>query len=601
MRSNPALRYRTLPQFLLVLTFLTMLIVSWQRWTSLITDLGRETDLPVRLLNGEMLYRDVHYLYAPLSPYFNAFLYGVFGANLNTLIVSGVIFSILLAYLTYRICRKLMPPLESSIAVSFVIVLCVFKPNGNLILPYSFGALHAAVFSLVTVLFTLRYAENRKNLELVIAGIFIGLAGVTKQEFAFAGALTPTLYLIYLYRRNIAKLASGVAYTAIPAVIVACPVYALLFANIDWKILINDCHLFYTNLPESVIFYNRFRSGTNYPLASFVQMIGAAAVSVDFVSLLIFFSLRVWKLRRKLLLIIGISTLIAAIVLYFSVGQWDGTPLRALPFFLAGIIFIGWRRRNAATENDTSAEIDGTGGAIFIVAVYSLAVLTRVILRVPSGGFSGTFFLPASLSLIFYALLRELPFYVGKWTRDELSGIRAKYITRSFCIAAVVVTMISFGYRYRSKFVYEVSAVGGTVIVEKETGSVIAAAMKFIEANTAPNDVIEVVPEGNDLAFLTNRRINFRHQVLIPDFLSQQDELDAIEALKRGNVKYVFVTNRPMREFGVVAFGKDFYQTLGGFITENYRLVKVFGVPDGPEPEIGDPRYFIKAYERKEP
>ena len=82
--------------------------------------------------------------------------------------------------------------------------------------------------------------------------------------------------------------------------------------------------------------------------------------------------------------------------------------------------------------------------------------------------------------------------------------------------------------------------------------------------------------------------------------MSEQDELTASSLLMRDNVRYIFVPNRPMREFGSVAFGKDFYRTLGGWMQDNYRLVKVFGVPDGPEPEIGDPRYFIKAYERKD-
>ena len=221
---------------MIVLTFVTMTFVSWQRWTSLIIDIGRETDLPLRILNGEMLYRDVHYIYAPLSPYFNAFLYWLFGAHLNTLILSGFFFSSLLVFLCYKIIRKLLPPMETAIATSFVIVLCIFKPTGNLILPYSFGGLHAAVFSLTTVLFTLRFAERKRKMDLIIGGIFIGLSGVTKLEFALASVLTVTIYLIYLNRTNFIKLSSDLAYAAIPAICTAAPVYGLLFANIEWQI-----------------------------------------------------------------------------------------------------------------------------------------------------------------------------------------------------------------------------------------------------------------------------------------------------------------------------------------------------------------------------
>ena len=40
-------------------------------------------DLPLRLLEGDVLYRDVFYMYPPFSPYFNSFLYSLFGVHLE--------------------------------------------------------------------------------------------------------------------------------------------------------------------------------------------------------------------------------------------------------------------------------------------------------------------------------------------------------------------------------------------------------------------------------------------------------------------------------------------------------------------------------------
>src|SRR5258706_9199141 len=415
MKFPSGLKNLVRPQYAVALTYAVMLLFSWRRWTTLIVDSGRETDLPLRLLNGEMLYRDVYYTYTPFSPYFNAFLYRVFGVHLDTLIVSGVVFSILLVLLCYKILRKLMPAGETAIATCFVVVLCVFKPAGNLIFPYSFAALHGAVFSLATVLFTLRYAQSQKKVDLIVAGVFIGLAEIAKHEFAFAGALTVSLYLIFLHGKDIRKLLVDLAFAAIPAFAVAVPVFAVLFANIDWRLLINDCHLFYTNIPESLVFYNRFRSGLNYPLDSFIQMIGATALSAAFTVLIIFFSDRAGKLRPKLIWLFAVSALIAAIILRLFFRQWDGSPLRALPFFLLGAIFIAWRRRSRPKSDGGNS----LAGSLFIVAVYSLAMIVRVILRVPSGGFSCCLYLSRSLCLIFYALLCELPRAVRRWTNDE--------------------------------------------------------------------------------------------------------------------------------------------------------------------------------------
>jgi hypothetical protein len=63
-------------------------------------------------------------------------------------------------------------------------------------------------------------------------------------------------------------------------------------------------------------------------------------------------------------------------------------------------------------------------------------------------------------------------------------------------------------------------------------------------------------------------------------------------------VRYVLIVNRPMREFGAEAFGRDFYTTLGHWIDDHYRVVKVFGASSGTNPQIGDPKFFIKALER---
>ena len=85
-----------------------MLAVSWRRWTSPIADSGREMDLPLRLLHGELLYRDVHHIYPPLAPYFNAFLYRALGVHLDTLHAAGILCSIAIAALIYRIARRLL-------------------------------------------------------------------------------------------------------------------------------------------------------------------------------------------------------------------------------------------------------------------------------------------------------------------------------------------------------------------------------------------------------------------------------------------------------------------------------------------------------------
>src|SRR5215475_9887989 len=266
------------PQPAIALVFAAMMAVSWRRWISPVSDSGREMDLPIRLMNGELLYRDVYYLYPPFSPYFNSWLYRIFGAHIDVLQAVGAICAVLVVWMCYRIARRLMTPSESALAVIAVILVCVFKPGGNLIWPYAFAALYGMAFALGALLFALRYAENEKRRELVAAGVLIGLAAITKQEFALAAVCAMTAAVVWMRGADFKRLAADLSLAAAPAALVALPVYAALLAFIGWETIVEDCHLFYTHLPDSLISYNAQRAGFDFPILSFAQMIGAAAV-----------------------------------------------------------------------------------------------------------------------------------------------------------------------------------------------------------------------------------------------------------------------------------------------------------------------------------
>ncbi|MBL8187222.1 MAG: glycosyltransferase family 39 protein [Acidobacteria bacterium] len=598
------------PRFAIWVGFVTMLIVSWRRWTSPIADSGREMDLPLRLLNGEWLYRDVHHIYPPLAPYFNALLYRIFGVHLDVLHAAGIACSAILVFLSYRIARRLLSPIESVIAVAAVIVFCIFKPAGNLIQPYSFAALYACVCSLAVLLLTLRYMENRRKRELIFAGILIGLAAITKQEFALAAAVTITaaLFVEWLLVRNSQlptpnSLFARLLLVVAPAALIVLPVYGWLFIKFGWQMLVEDCHLFYTHLPPSLVLYNAQRTGLDRPWLSLVQMLGAAAVAVAALSFVVMLGD-----RRRTILKWSATALVSSFAIIFCIkqivgNQWDGSPLRALPVLLLAIIGGElWRMRQKETEmgRHSDGEKEIRNPVLLIIAIYSFAILARVALRVPSGGAFGGFFLPTSLILFCYLFWQILPGAMERWTADIVSAQRVLLLGHALLLVTILAGAVTFGVRYRKNFNVEIRAERGHLFAPKVTGNEIRDAMEFLHNSTQPNEIIAVLPEGNDLAFLTERRISLRHQILIPGLMRDEDELKAIERLQQERVRYVLIVNRPMREFGHEAFGRDFYVQLGQWIETNYRLVKVFGSTKNDNPQIGEAGFFIKVFERQE-
>ncbi|HKQ73429.1 MAG TPA: glycosyltransferase family 39 protein [Blastocatellia bacterium] len=573
------------PQSAITVVFAAMLVVSWRRWISPVTDSGREMDLPLRLMNGEMLYRDVHYIYPPFSPYFHSFLYRIFGANLDVLQMVGAVCAVLVVWMCYRIARRLMTPSESAIAVIAVILVCVFKPAGNLIWPYAFSALHSMVFALGALLLALRYAENEKRRELIAAGVLIGLAAITKQEFALAAVCAVAAAVAWMRRNDYRRLATDLAVAAAPALLIALPVYAAMIAFVGWKTIVEDCHLFYTHLPASLVLYNSHRTGLGQPLFSFMQMIGAASVGMVALSVIALLSARGGRSAQRarwIWIALGLSLFVALAIRLIAGNEWDGSPMRALPFLLLAMIVIGRRKRD---------------GALFIIAAYSLAILARVVLRVPSGGAFGAFFLPTSLILFCYLFLRLAPGAVGRWTQDRLALRRAHLIGAAMLIALLLPTAVVYAVRYRRNFDFELETSRGELFVRRPIGVAYREALDFIAERTTPADAIVILPEGSELAFLGERRMAMRLQILQPGFLDEQGERDEIARLQAARTRYALVVNRPMHEFGADVFGRDYYPTLGRWIDERYRLVKVCGVSQDERLQIGDKPFFVKVFE----
>ncbi|HKC86358.1 MAG TPA: hypothetical protein VKG02_10310, partial [Blastocatellia bacterium] len=420
------------------------------------------------------------------------------------------------------------------------------------------------------------------------AGVLIGLAAITKQEFALAGAGAVTAAVFWSRRTDFSGLATDLALAAAPALLIALPVYAALLTFIGWKIIVEDCHLFYTHLPASLVFYNSQRTGLDSPLFSFTQMIGAAAVGAAALSAIALLSahsggpVRRARQSKWIWIAFGGSLLVALAIRVIAGDQWDGSPLRALPFLLLAMIAIGGRKGE---------------GALFIIAVYSLAILARVALRVPSGGAFGGFFLPTSLILFCYVFLRVAPGAAGRLARNQLAPQRARLIGAGLLIALLLSTAVVYAVRYRRNFDFELETPRGDLFVSRQVGEAYRDALDFIAERTSPADAIAILPEGSELAFLGDRRMALRLQIFHPGFLDEQGERAEIARLQAAGARYALIVNRPMHEFGADVFGRDYFTTLGRWIDERYRLVKVCGASRDEALQIGDPVFFVKIFE----
>ena len=241
---------------------------SWMRWGNPLVDCGREMNQPLRLARGEMLYSEIRHIYGPLSPYLNAALFRIAGPSLGVLYVEGILCTLGILLLVYWLSRQLMGPLASAAATLSVMWLCAFKPAGNYILPYSYGALHGCLFGLLSLAAIVLFIRQGKWWQPVLAGAACGLAILAKTEIG-AAAMIAGVAGAALARISDRRRALWAALTfSVPAVLIAVSAYSWVAVRIGWEVLTQDSFLFLRHLPPELVYFNKRMSGLDHPLLS---------------------------------------------------------------------------------------------------------------------------------------------------------------------------------------------------------------------------------------------------------------------------------------------------------------------------------------------
>jgi len=579
---------------LLLLIFVLALAISWQRWGDLVIDRGREMNTPLRLARGEMLYSDVRFNYAPLSPYFNAALYKLFGVSLAVIYTNGIITTTLILGLVLWLARRLMRPAAATLATLGVLWLCAFKPSGNFIFPYAFSALHGCALGLVALVLLVQFVETEQKRFLFAASLVAGIALVTKTEYGFPALLAGVAAVgLTSSRSRVATMGAITMFVALPLAIAAAT-YSFLAARVGWPTLIDDSYLFLTNVPVEVVHFNLWKSGFDRPLLWFGQMLLALlrllGLAGMMASVCLLVAVRLGAGRRERLRWAGV--LLLGVLIFFggAIVQGDLGPFLAMPLILAVLIVLSLFELQRP-DGKAAAEKRSTV-VLTVMAVYALGSLARVILRVPSGGAYGSYFLPVSLVLFTYLWVELFPRLFGdlrarRWARGCALGL---------ILLSVAGTAARVAYQYRSKDMSALRTARGTMVARPNHVQAFQEAIALIEHQTRPDEFVAVVPEGTALHFFSDRRSPLRDEIVTPGFLDAVGEERAIARLEQTRTQLVLVANRPTKEYTQKIFGRDYYQRLMIWIEEHYEVCAILGPDKRPDIAIGDPTFFFRAY-----
>ena len=169
------------------LFLLASFFVFWGKFGDVMVDSFREIYIPLQMVDGNIIYKDIFVIYPPLSYLINAFLIKIFGNEINVLQTTGLLTSAGILYFTNKIAEIFLEKKYIFAILLFIISGLILSPNVfNSFLPYSFGILYGILFVLISIYCAL----DKKN---PLSYLFYSLAILCKFEFAL---LLPALIFI---------------------------------------------------------------------------------------------------------------------------------------------------------------------------------------------------------------------------------------------------------------------------------------------------------------------------------------------------------------------------------------------------------------------
>lgn len=560
-----------------------LLALTWGRWPDMLSDFGRELYIPWQLAAGKVLYRDLFYLNGPLSPYYHALLFRVFGASLLVLVLSNLAVLAGAAALIYRLIQQMSDRRAARAAVLVFLLLfaCGHLENSgnyNWTTPYSHEMTHGLLLVLALLALLVRDQAHPRAGNVVWAGILYGLAFLTKVEI-FVGATAVVLAWLVCLRREgrLQAMAIVLAAALFPVVVFAL----LLMAQMDWRTALlglSGGWGYLLTTPLAGQFFYQKLAGLHNPglygrmllegVAS-VLLLAAAAAGGDYYR----------QVRRSRWLAAGIGLcLLAALWLkapFPPLLAGPELPVAAIAGLAFGASKVG--RQTTRAADAATGPWPLAPGLLLLWSALAGALLLRFGLRprLPHYGF--VLALPATLLLVVLALY-HIPRVLAAWYGG---GRWFRRLALGGLAVSVGFWLVLSGLCYGAKTVW--AGHGGDAV---RTYSArwdplsygLAAAAAHIERLTPPDSTLVVLPEGALVNYLARRRNPTPYVSYMPAEMASIGENAMLAALEQARPDYVLVVHRRLLEYGYLPYGGgDFSPGILAWLDREYEIVEQFG------------------------
>ncbi|SFI15557.1 glycosyltransferase family 39 protein [Planctomicrobium piriforme] len=566
-------------QFLWPALLCLQLAVVWLwtqgTWPDVLIDFGREWDVPLRLAQGEVLYRDIAYFNGPASPQWNALLFRLFDSTLRTLVWSNTLLLGLLLGLLYFLLKRITDPVAAFVGVSAVIWLCACTQylevgNANWICPYSHEVTHGLLLSLCAIAAADAYRRTERKRWLIGAGVLCGLVVLTKCEVALAGlagVLVLLCPLVVQQFRSSNRVGSTtmllVGFSFLMPLTVAVAGYATVMPLQDAIVSVfgSWVHAMQGTVTRSP-FYLAVLGIDNVPL-SLRQLLGWSAVYALALGMPVFLSRRRQMSGTRKLLICSAVVVIG----FYLLQSWvpldfysSPRPWPVLLLLIGGGLLLNWK------------QFAGTGQQDVAWLTLSLVVWAGLLL-LKLGLFCRLLQYGFALAAPALALLTALSWHwFPRWNVGGAGDAALRRGAILFLLLLIAVPHLGQAARMRSRHTVPVGK-GPNQFLADERGRTVNTILATLSDSLQPADSLLCLPEGVMINVLSRHPVPGRFLNFVPVDLKLFGEQAMLEDLRRAPPDWIVLLQRDTSEYRFATFGVDYAMSLGDWVQAAYEPV----------------------------
>ena len=522
---------------------LAAILLVFRHNIGLIIDCGREVYYPQEILNGKILYKDLFNIYAPFAYLFNAFLYRIFGVNLNVLIISGCFCALGIISGIFLLAKTFLND-KFAFGISFLSISVGIIPVHvfNYVFPYAFSMTYGLCSFIFSLLFLVYYINLKSNKFLYISLFLAGLSVLCKYEFL--PYLLIYLPVFFKLKTDFYTIFKGLlSFGIIPEI---C--FAFLFANgLSFQDLLNTINIIISMSNTQTLQYFYMHNGVFIHKQSLMAM--ALTFSILFIPFFVYLIPVIFKSKIKNPIVGLIFTYAGICLMLLFKSGFSFALFMSINVVLLLTAIFNYKK----LINNLSLFV--VVSSIFLV---SLKVFCGVILNS-----YGIFYLP--LIIIAVAVI-----FKDKFTQTEWDYIGFYVLILSILIGFTFLKFIPTKH-------IKISTSKGKMYVEEmyETTNIL---LDFIEKNTKKSDKILIYPEGMMINFLSDRKTDDFYNSFLPLYEETFGVETYIKHFEKNMPEYIIFNSWNSSDYYFSMVCKDYGFDFCEFVQKNYfEKAKVLG------------------------